>query len=211
VFLQGTLDGRLTIAAENNVILFSDVTYVGGQGGDDILGLVANNYVEVYHPVSTASVSGWPSNCDGTYTGGTDSCNLRIPGSSTSTRSLFTGATPGSSTMATQVTNYALRNPTFSGPVLTVAHSFRVQNYQYGLGSTLGTMTLFGAIAQKYRGIVSTFNTSNGSIITGYAKNYVYDQRLKYDSPPKFLNPVASAWQVVTWSETNTGYEASDP
>jgi hypothetical protein len=77
-----------------------------------------------------------------------------------------------------------------------------VQSYQYGLGSTLGNLTIVGAIAQRYRGPVGTF--SGGSIYSGYTKNYAYDQRLKYDSPPKFLNPVASAWQVVTWSECKT-------
>ena len=81
-------------------------------------------------------------------------------------------------------------------------HSIRVQNYQYGLGSTLGNLTIVGAVAQRYRGPVGTFNS--GSIYSGYSKNYAYDQRLKYDSPPKFLNPVASAWQVVTWSECKT-------
>jgi len=37
--------------------------------------------------------------------------------------------------------------------------------------------------------------------VTGYAKNYVYDQRLKYLSPPKFIDPVAAAWQDVVWAE----------
>jgi hypothetical protein len=210
VFLHGTLDGRLTIAAENNIVLFSNVTYAGGQGGDDMLGLVPNNYVEVYHPASDENIQGgsWETNCDGTYTSGSpDTCNLRTPGSSSTTKSLFSGTTPGTSTIATQLTNTALRNPTFSGPVLSVAHSFRIQNYTYG-SNVLGTMTVFGALAQRYRGIVSQFNSSDGSILHGYAKNYVYDQRLKYDSPPKFLNPVASAWQVVTWSETKSVYDA---
>jgi hypothetical protein len=178
-----------------------------------MLGLVPNNYVEVYHPASDEDIQGgnWETNCDGTYTSGSpDTCNLRTPGSSSTTKSLFSGTTPGTSTIATQLTNTALRNPTFSGPVLTVAHSFRIQNYTYG-SNVLGTLTVFGALAQRYRGIVSQFNSSDGSILHGYAKNYVYDQRLKYDSPPKFLNPVASAWQVVTWSETKSVYGADAP
>ena len=204
VFLQGTLDGRLTIAAENNIELFTNVTYAGGQGGDDLLGLVANNYIEVYHPVRT---DGSTTNTDGCDSG--DDCNLRIPGSSSTNKSLFSGSTPGTSTIATQLTNQALRNPSFYGPLLTVAHSFRVQNYNEGDGPTLGTLTIFGAVAQKYRGPVGTF--SGGTIVTGYAKAYSYDQRLKYDSPPKFLNPVASAWQVVTWSERKSVYAYTAP
>jgi hypothetical protein len=56
-----------------------------------------------------------------------------------------------------------------------------------------------GAIAQRYRGPVGT--TSGGSPNTGYVKQYVYDQRLKYLSPPKFLDPVASSWGTASWAE----------
>jgi hypothetical protein len=207
VFLQGVLNGRLTIAADNNITLFGSTTYAGGAGGDDLLGLVANNYVEVYHP---ARNDGSTTNCDGGLQGGStnpNSCNLRIPGTSTSATvpSLFSGAAPGTSVMAQVLSARALRNPQFYGPILTVQHSFRVPNQRYGVGSILGTLTVVGAIAQRYRGFVGF-----GSGTAGYAKNYSYDQRLKYDSPPKFLNPVASAWQVVTWSECTTSTCAPD-
>ena len=43
---------------------------------------------------------------------------------------------------------------------------------------------------------------SSGTINTsGYGKNYNYDNRLKYQSPPHFLTPIAAAWQIVTWVE----------
>lgn len=44
---------------------------------------------------------------------------------------------------------------------------------------------------------------SNGNIVSGLAKGYSYDQRLKYLSPPRFLDPVASAWGVATWAEVD--------
>ncbi len=88
----------------------------------------------------------------------------------------------------------AFHNPTIQAALLSVAHSFRVQNYKYG-EDNLGSITINGAIAQKYRGIVGTINTS------GYGKNYNYDTRLKYQSPPHFLTPIAAAWQIVTWVE----------
>ena len=62
VFLKGTLKGRLTIAAENNIDIIGNVTYNGGVGGSDLLGLVANNYVEIYHPVGDCGSSASP--CD---------------------------------------------------------------------------------------------------------------------------------------------------
>ncbi|MEX2421028.1 MAG: hypothetical protein WD670_04340 [Actinomycetota bacterium] len=205
VFLQGTLNGRLTIGADNNVVVFGSTIYNSGVSGADLLGLVANNYIEVYHPTRN---DGSTTNCDGAYSGpGGGGCSLRMPGTSSgsTTPSLFSGATPGTSTMATATGTRTNRDPVFHSALLTVAHSFRVQTYQYGDEAVTGALHINGALAQKYRGIVGLINTS------GYAKDYVYDQRLKYDSPPKFLNPVASAWQIVTWSERKAVYAASAP
>ena len=81
--------------------------------------------------------------------------------------------------------------------MLSVNHSVRNQNWD--VGAPLGTFTVNGVMAQRYRGPVGT--GSGGSISTGLAKDYNYDQRLKYQSPPKFLDPVASAWGIAVWKE----------
>ena len=47
-------------------------------------------------------------------------------------------------------------NPTVNAAILSVNHSFRVQNYQYGDNNPWGPITINGAIAQKYRGTVGT-------------------------------------------------------
>jgi len=60
-----------------------------------------------------------------------------------------------------------------------------------------------GAIVQKYRGPVGTI--SNGSIATGYTKNYWYDDRFQYRSPPYFLSPVSAAWDIVRQHEVVSG------
>lgn len=177
VFLKGTLKGRLTIAADNNIDIVGNVTYQSGTGGSDLLGLVANNYVEIYHPVDLQTSSTSQSWCDGSYieypnNSGNYYCNLKLPGGTT-----------------------ALENPTVYAGILAVNHSFRVQNYPYGQDNPLGSINVIGAIAQRYRGIVGLMGTS------GYLKNYSYDQRLKYQSPPYFLNPVLAAWQIATWIE----------
>lgn len=57
-------------------------------------------------------------------------------------------------------------------------------------GSSLGTLTVNGAISQKWRGPVGT---TGG---TGYIKNYNYDDRLRYQEPPQFLDPVEAAWHI---------------
>jgi hypothetical protein len=37
--------------------------------------------------------------------------------------------------------------------------------------------------------------------VSGYNKDYNYDTRLKYLSPPYFLSPTQSAWGRISYSE----------
>jgi hypothetical protein len=74
--------------------------------------------------------------------------------------------------------------------ILALNGSFTVDRYFCGAG--LGKLNVTGAIAQGHRGVVGV-----GSGSTGFLKNYVYDNRLKYRSPPKFLDPVNSGWRVA--------------
>jgi hypothetical protein len=81
--------------------------------------------------------------------------------------------------------------------ILALKDSFIVDNYQ--CGDPIGTLTVHGAIAQKFRGPVGTF--SGTSLNSGYAKNYVYNDDLRYRSPPYFLDPLQAAWRVVRANE----------
>ena len=72
--------------------------------------------------------------------------------------------------------------------ILAIEHSFIVDHYN--CGSPLGTLTVEGAISQRYRGPVGT---TGG---TGYYKNYKYDDRLHYLEPPNFLDPIEPAWHI---------------
>jgi hypothetical protein len=94
--------------------------------------------------------------------------------------------------------NYPLTNVRIDAAILALNDSFIVDNWQ--CGNPLGTLTVNGAIAQKFRGPVGTFN-SDGSRESGYAKNYNYDDRLRYRSPPYFLEPVKASWRVVRNNE----------
>ncbi len=88
-------------------------------------------------------------------------------------------------------------NVTIDAAVLSLAHSFIVDNYF--CGATIGTLTIFGAIAQKFRGPVGT--SINGVPETGFLKAYTYDDRLRFRSPPKFIDPIAAGWQVQLYTE----------
>jgi hypothetical protein len=95
------------------------------------------------------------------------------------------------------------------GALLSVAHTFQVQNYDGGNAANLGprgTLTVDGAIAQKYRGTVATSNGT--SVATGYAKNYEYDDRFRYTAPPKFLTPVSTTYGVTQYAGTKAAFNA---
>jgi Tfp pilus assembly protein PilX len=151
VSVKGTLKGQLTIAAQNDVIITGNLQYNTYPGGTDVLGLIANNNVAIYHP--------------------TDSNENNASGSIT--------------------------DPRVDAAILAIDHSFYVQNWDEG--DQLGTLTVNGAITQEFRGAVGTFGGSHGP--TGYDKEYNYDARLKYLSPPYFLSPTASAWTRLSYSE----------
>src|SRR5690242_5138968 len=88
---------------------------------------------------------------------------------------------------------HTIANPTIDAAILTLGHSFIVDNYNQGCHSSLGNLTVNGAIAQKYRGPVGT---GSSTPTTGYSKNYGYDDRLHVLLPPYLFDIVTSAWQL---------------
>lgn len=156
LFVEGTVNGNVTIAAENFIFVTNDLKYANSQ--DDLIGLVGNDAVFVFNPVSKSH---------GVY------------------NSLLAD------------------NRRIDAAILSVAHTFQVQNY--GRGGSQGTLEINGAIAQKFRGIVR--QTINGTA-NGYAKSYNYDARLRYTAPPKFLSPVTTTYGVNVWIEVDKVFNA---
>jgi hypothetical protein len=101
------------------------------------------------------------------------------------------------SNSGTDGVNY-FRNLQIDAAILALNDSFIVDNWQ--CGNPLQVLTVNGAIAQKFRGPVGTFN-GDGSRNSGYAKNYNYDDRFRYRSPPYFVEPVKASWKVVRQNE----------
>jgi Tfp pilus assembly protein PilX len=151
VYVKGNYSGALTIAAENDIIVNGSLIH----SGEGVLGLVANNFVRVYHPFSSDATSTQTAH---------NECKSGSNG-------------PGS-----------LSNVQIDAAILAINHSFIVDHYD--CGASLGTLTVNGAIAQKFRGAVGT---SSG---TGYKKSYNYDDRLTFLEPPSFTEPVQAEWVV---------------
>jgi type II secretory pathway pseudopilin PulG len=156
-WVSGTYSSDLTIAAANDVIVNGDV--ISKDASDARLGLIADNFVRVYHPVVRTTLND-------------QDCNE-----------------PASPIAGRRI----------DAAILSLQHSFMVDNYY--CGSAIGTLTINGIIAQKFRGAVGTPNGSVTGDPTGFAKNYNYDERLAYKGPPHFLDPVRAAWKMSGFSE----------
>ncbi len=160
-YIEGTYSGQLTIATYNDIVITGNLCMESCTSelplkGEGVLGLVANNFVRVYHPYTNVQV--WNSRRE----------------------KYETECTNGAG---------ALKGVTIDAAILAIIHSFIVDNYN--CGAQLGTLTVNGAIAQKYRGAVGT-GTGN----TGYLKSYNYDSRLRYIEPPSFIAPEKTAWVI---------------
>ena len=178
--VQGSVTNPLTIGTSDNIDIDGNLCYTDDVSGSpstcttgptspstNVLGLVADNYVEINHPVDNNGND--VSNCPAGLGNGTPTCDLP--------------------------------SPIVDAVILALGGSFLVN--QWDQGAPLGTLTLNGTIDQAWRGAVATAN--NGNIVTGYAKNYVYDPRLTYLSPPYYLNPGTSQWGFASFTDVSGG------
>ncbi len=197
--VQGSVTDPMTIGTSNNIIIDGDLCYTDDVSGGtctaspaspstNVLGLVADNFVELGHPMAYTTVHGSES----------------ITGNAPTTGC--------SSALGAGTTLCDLSNPIIDAVILALKGSFLV-NY-WDQGSVLGTdcpyqppppqptihncITLNGTIDQAWRGAVGT-----GSLSTGYAKNYWWDSRLAYLSPPYYLNPGTSQWGYASFTNVS--------
>ena len=140
VYVHGKYSGQLTIAAENDVIVDGNLT----TRGDGMLGLVANNFVRIYHP-----------------------CSRRRP------------TAPGA-----QQPHGGCGDPRHQ-PLL---HRRQLQLRRPARHAD-GPRGDRAEVPRPGRHLRLGSNT-------GYIKNYIYDDRLRYVEPPNFIDPVQSAWVV---------------
>lgn len=154
-YVSGTYSSDLTIASAKDIIVKGDIL----RSGDRMLGLIADNFVRVYHPTLP----------DPNYPNDPTRC----------------------------IENGGPRNITIEAAVLALNHSFTVDSYF--CGSPLGTLTVRGAIAQKFRGPVG--RGSGSTITSGYYKDYEYDDRLRLREPPHFIDPVQASWRIQRYAE----------
>ncbi len=240
--VQGTVNSPMTIGSANNIVIDGNICYWDDVSGGtcagvpsapstDVLGLVADNYVEINHPVSGGNNA---STCSSTLGAGTPTCDLSNPyidavilalNHSFIVNNYNTGSTLGTLNIFGTI-DQDWRGPvgTFYGDPTTLTSalasgstytSLRVaalpqaagagDTFTIGTGATTQAVTLSANAAGGATTLsVNSFTANaayatgtqvNGTVIaSGYAKNYVYDPRLVYLSPPYYLNPGTSQW-----------------
>ena len=79
---------------------------------------------------------------------------------------------------------------TIDAAILTLQHSFVVDNYDTGNATPQPYLNVHGALAQRYRGTVGTVGAS------GYLKAYNYDDRLHVLLPPYLFSLSTAGWDI---------------
>ncbi len=95
------------------------------------------------------------------------------------------------------VASGAPQNVQIHASLMALGSSFTVENWS--VGPPKGTLTVLGGIIQSNRGPVGTFNSSTGTKVSGYTKDYHYDARLMNSVPPFF--PTTGNYVPVVWEE----------
>jgi hypothetical protein len=147
-YVSGVVDGQVSVASWHDIVVTGDLTLADDGAGQDVVGLIAPNYVWVRHALDASGQ------------------NL---------------------TSSPEVQK-------IQAAILCLRHSFVAQNWENG--AALGNLSLLGALAQKMRGPVGATDPTTGAV-SGYLKDYQYDERFKGLQPPFFLKPGTNVWNIL--------------
>ncbi len=190
VFISGTLKGRLTVGAKNDIYITDyDPTY-----GKDTE--AASHETNGIHYASTDfEVDTVTGEIRVTGTGQEDMLGLIADNNvAVLTYGWFNNSGAKMATTGIQVYGAVFAiNGSFGNSYNIFKEQDNTWNPTNSFPSPGGKLTVRGAIIQRKRGIVG--------IGTGFTKDYAHDIRMLYESPPYFLAPVDSGWAINTWKE----------
>jgi len=206
VYIDGELDGSLSIVAENDIVVMGDLTQANTHviEGDtdpdtftsgDALALVANRDVSVYHPVActsanndkiTATSAGF---CPNDLTGLFDILSIDDPNHP-----------------SRQYHDLASGDRQIDAAIYALGGSFALANHDKG--TDLGTLHLNGAVYQEHRGAMGVewaiTRDQHTRPRSGYALDYTYDSTLptkQFPFVPSDGRTHVGAWTLVGTSE----------
>ena len=90
---------------------------------------------------------------------------------------------------------------TINAALFALNGSFSFEDYDEG--GEKGNINFTGSMVQKNRGPIGQFGYFwfGGGYNSGYKKNYKYDPRMAYETPPHFLEPENAGWEIMSWQE----------
>jgi hypothetical protein len=198
LFISGTLDGRLTIyATENIYITGKDPTnYTPNRSNDpdDSQYCTYNGYHGIFYA---------DKNLPGKNDTGTNFSDDMLGMISEKKIYVATKTWPSSSGTTTyQYSSVAVNNIAVYGALMTNRSTGGICVEDYDKAPVLGIFTVKGSkIQNSVRGAVGTFNSNTLEMVSGYSKQDSFDYRLRTESPPHFVEPVNSGWELKVWRE----------
>lgn len=178
---------------------YGDV-YVSGNYTSPVTIAAANNII-IDGAITTTTTSGVPS---GTATMGLVANDFIRVMHGVQNRSNSLGGCSSGSTQASNISSETFSNLTIDAAIVALDHSFIVDNFD--CGATLGTLSVNGAIVQDFRGAVALLSGSNP--VTGYAKDYTYDDRLAALLPPYMFDIDIADWNPTRETLCTAGASA---
>jgi hypothetical protein len=175
VYVRGTYSRPLTIAAEEDLIIDGSVypTSVAGSLGSEptgtaVLGLIAGDYVRIYHPVGTSYRHlGYGCNGSDAFDRATKLCEYTNTESTCDAPNLSASEDPNGWGAQPDIWIY--------GAILATNHSFVVDNW--GCGTRVGNLNVYGSIAENYRGIIGTSGGVGSGVTSAPANTVCASQR----------------------------------
>lgn len=178
-------------------------------GQQDVLGLAANQDAVIGHPGPQCPASQLPpapvdpaSSCNDDNTPKqTEPYEWPAITSSGNTQGFCPDdGTEANPTIANVVPDCEIENPVIDAAVVSLAGSFADEDWDIGstAGPGAGSAWLRGTDIGDYRGPFGCNGCAGSGTETGYNKEFSYDSRLTYLTPPDMLSIAALLWSPTT-------------
>lgn len=190
VFISGTIDGKLTVYAQGNVYLTGKDPTVFTHTNASVTGGIF--YSDTRIPSKTSTGSNFSDDMLGIISEKDIIVATRTWPSSSESSGLSTSSNRDVST--NNITVYAALMTKNAGRQIFV-EDFR------NIPAKEDFKVVGSKIQNAERGAVGTFDSKTGKIVSGYNKINQFDFRLKTMSPPHFIEPDKSGWEVRSWEE----------
>lgn len=203
VYVSGTLNGQLTIAAENDIYItatdptdWTKPTSTPSEGGITYADLGS---IDITNESALKSAL---ANCD----------DMLALIANRNVRVLHYNWPQGSSPYywknSSSHIDVAPYNMDIHASIYAVTGSFEYEAHDQG--AKKGLLTVLGSITQYKVGPTAGFGPNLldaqrwdllNERLSGYGRNYWHDTRLLYEMPPHFLEPTNNGWEIIEWRE----------